>query len=718
MRRIRRLLALCLAIAVIGLGCTGLAAAEPAPAGGRPPAPGLAMAGDAHPIGPGTTLSTFRQDGQGGPLRGEVIEADLTDPRLSVSLLTPPRVSQVRTVTELAAAGHAFAAVNGDLYDINNTGAPRGIEIADGTLLKGPLTEPVPWHQAVGIDSGRAGRIVEAYLEGTVVLASGGHRLDGLNQEQVPPDGGLDLFTPMWGSGSRAISGATRLHEVTVVGGVVVGHSATPGAGPIPTGGFVLVGTGADADLLAALPTGSPVSVTFGPRTEPEHTFTSLLGVRYVLVRNGEVPDGLDDRSLNPETALGFSRDGKRMWMVVIDGHSAVSRGVTVRGLATIMRRQGAYDAVVIDGGGSTEMVARDAGGARMTVRNVPSDGVEREVANGIGLVSAHGSGRLAGIRISNQDAVFTGLHRRLSAVGYDETYGPAALGAVRWSGADSEGLFTAGAPGDAPVTVTAGGVRGRAQLRVLPTLDRITVPQGVVDVVDGKAGTFGVTGYDATGASAPIDPVDVRLDYDHSLVSVRPGPDGTFSVQPRAGAGTTTVTVRVGDRVTSVGVAIGLVTEPVSGFETAADWRFTGQLSTGSLTTAPGIHGNAVRMAFDFTRSEMIRKGIVSPVTPPVLPGRVHRFTLSVDGDGKGEWLAVLVTDATGKSYSLYGDYVTWRGWRRTGFAVPGSVVYPITLTGVEAIETKRIDRYAGQLDFDDLAALASPEVAAAGPG
>ena len=46
----------------------------------------------------------------------------------------------------------------------------------------------------------------------------------------------------------------------------------------------------------------------------------------------------------------------------------------------------GAVDAYMFDGGGSTEMVVRPHAGARLSVRNHPSDGVERKIPLGFGI--------------------------------------------------------------------------------------------------------------------------------------------------------------------------------------------------------------------------------------------------------------------------------------------------------------------------------------------
>ncbi|MFC0432624.1 phosphodiester glycosidase family protein [Kutzneria buriramensis] len=684
----------------------------PVSATADPPTPDapVQVDGPSKPVGPGTSLSSFTRVDPTGWMRGNVLTADLSDPRLTVGLLTPPHVGEVQTVTRMATRQQAFAGVNGDFFDINNTGAPRGIEVTNGQLLKGPWTDPTPWRQSVGVDMNKVGRLVNAYLDGTVTLPNGKFPLDGLNQEQAPPNG-FAVFTPAWGTASRAFYNVTKVHEVTVVNGVVTGHATNSGSGPIPDNGFVLAGTGSDADVLAALNIGDPIAVTYAPKTDPVDTFQALLGVRDVLVRDGQVQT-LTDPTPNPDTAIGFSQDGKHMQLVVIDGRSTASRGVTEQQLAVLMQQRGAYNAVVIDGGGSSTLVSRDAGTPDVWQRNVPSDGVEREVGNGLGLFAAPGSGHLTGIDLETGDKVFTGLHRRLKATGFDEEYGPADLGTPHWFGADATGMVTGGAPGSLDVGVASKDVSARGKIQVLPSLSRIAATPQTVSLLADQTGLVRVTGYDSIGESASVDPVDTRLDYDHSLFDIAPDPDGTLKITPKAAAGTGVVTVHVGGRVTAFGVAVGLVSQPVTGFDDVTGWKVNTARSSATISSAPGQTANALRLNFDFTQSTDIRTAAALAPRPIPIAGTARELDASVNGDGKGEWLAALVVDSTGTPTTVFGDHVTWNGWQRTSFPVPATVKYPIAVLGVTAIEATRT-KYSGQLDFDDMTAGVSPPVA-----
>ncbi len=90
-----------------------------------------------------------------------------------------------------------------------------------------------------------------------------------------------------------------------------------------------------------------------------------------------------DDVDLHPRTAIGIDRDTGQLQLLVIDGRQSFSRGSTMKELAKLFQRLGAEDALNLDGGGSSIMVARQADGS-LAVLNSPSDGHPRPVANGL----------------------------------------------------------------------------------------------------------------------------------------------------------------------------------------------------------------------------------------------------------------------------------------------------------------------------------------------
>lgn len=87
-------------------------------------------------------------------------------------------------------------------------------------------------------------------------------------------------------------------------------------------------------------------------------------------------------RSPHPRTAVGLSRDGKRMYFVVADGRREGIPGLTLAEIAAFMKtRLGVCSAINLDGGGSSAMWVGDQ------IVNQPSDGRERRVADHLAVV-------------------------------------------------------------------------------------------------------------------------------------------------------------------------------------------------------------------------------------------------------------------------------------------------------------------------------------------
>lgn len=109
----------------------------------------------------------------------------------------------------------------------------------------------------------------------------------------------------------------------------------------------------------------------------------SMTGGGPTLVINGTIPSGLQT-AVHPRTAVGFNQDSTKIFFVTVDGRQpGFSVGMSLPELANYMLSIGCWNAVNLDGGGSTTMVVRNR------VVNSPSDAAgERSVANALLAVS------------------------------------------------------------------------------------------------------------------------------------------------------------------------------------------------------------------------------------------------------------------------------------------------------------------------------------------
>jgi hypothetical protein len=676
------------------------------------------------PVAPGVTLTSFTRLYARGWVGGYLLKADLSNPAVTADLIYPGTVTSAQPLSAMAGQAKAVAAVNGDFFDINNTKLPLGFAVAGGEVLK---TGPAEWASA-GVGADRLGRVAATVLESTVTLPSGEQHLAAVNQYTVPGNG-IGLYTSVWGSAPRtgAAYGAETVREVTVRDGRAVAVADKAGSGPVPAGTFVLVGREQGAAALAGVQVGDPVTIRFAPRLDGGGgPLRFAVGGNVVLAQNGQLAVNLDDRETGPRTALGFSADGKTIYLLAVDGRQESSRGLTVRETGALLLSLGASQAINLDGGGSTTLVARQAGAAAATLVSRPSDGKERPVANGVGLFAPAGSGQATGVAIAptlkadHADRVFPGTVIGLDVRAFDETYGPAPTGELTWSatgGTAVNSLFVAGTPGPARVTATTGGgVTGTAALRVLGDLARVEADAGQIQLDPGETARFRLTGFDADGFSAPIDPMNVAFSYDGAVMAITSAADGSFLVKGLSKGGTL-LHIYVRDKEAFLPVSVGMQVQAVPEFDNPAAWTFAAYPAgvTGALSQGTGQGGGPViRLTYDFTKGSGTRAAYLQQYPGLALPGQPDGMALWVKGDGKGAMLRAALADQAGNSYMVtLAPEISWTGWRYVRADLPAGIQYPVRLTRVYPAETNTARSYSGDLMFAGLEAHESYRVA-----
>ncbi|WP_083751191.1 phosphodiester glycosidase family protein [Kribbella sp. ALI-6-A] len=725
MPALSRLVAIPLALA---LATPALLPASAAPAAGPVAAPTQLQTYErTRPVAPGVTAGSLETFDDRGWQQGNTLSVDLTK-GARIDYLSSGKVSATKPIDQQANEAGAVAAVNGDFFDINNSGAPLGPAVANGQLVKSQSEDP---YTAVAFDPQGVGRVLEVLFEGT----AGPYQLDRLNSPVLRKDE-IGAFTSLWGSYSRAhaVAGATKVAEVAVTGDTVTAVGTTAGTGDIPAGTTILLGREAGADELGQLKVGDRVPVSFTPRASDGSTVRTAVGVHALLVKDGK-PQPVDDVTYAGRTGLGFSADGTKMIVVSIDSNRLThSRGATLTEMGKILAARGAYVGVELDGGGSTTMVSRRPGTTKVQVDNVPGDGVVRPVPNGLAVMAPKGSGKVHGLWVETAadgrtapgdapvpsgrpDRVFAGTTRTLTATPYDEVYGAVKqTPRINWSashGSIRDGVFRASTPGRVTVRATTSGGRGSTDLEVLGPVRRVAPTSATLNIT--TTGTFGLVGFDAYGNSAPIEPADVRLSYDQSLLQVEPTADGRFELTPRKESGAAVITARIGGLETSVGVSIGVEKRVLDTFDTAEQWRAGSARAAVSVSkVAEGENGSGLKLSYDFSQSALTRNAIA--IAPQPLGGteQARAFGVSVFGHGKGEWTAFGVVDATGRSSTIYGPYVTWNGWQNVELAVPEGLAQPVRLTRIYTLETKAAAQYAGEVVLDNVYVKAAPQVTA----
>jgi phosphodiester glycosidase len=332
-------------------------------------------------IAPGLTYTKIVR--RSIPLRTYVLRADLSQKLTLDTTIADAALPSRRPLSGIAKTHGALAAVNGDPGEgLGNTVHPFA---QDGQLLH--TAGPGPDLFAVSRDESRTffGKVDVAV---TITDQSDGveYTLDRWNRGGPAPGelvgysplGGTLEPTPEFACWARLLpqgppqaangDGVDRDFVVDAVG--------CSKARPTLGGGIVIAAAPAtdEATQLLTLAVGTPMRLhwTLG---WPD-VFDAVGGVP-MLLRDGKATPICGTCARQPRTAVGVTADGQIL-LVVVDGRSRRSIGVTLAQLRAIMRDLGAVTALNLDGGGSSEMVVDGK------VVNQPSDGHERHITNAI----------------------------------------------------------------------------------------------------------------------------------------------------------------------------------------------------------------------------------------------------------------------------------------------------------------------------------------------
>ena len=343
----------------------------------------------AYEIAPGVTLREWDQvDGRQpvGQVKINLVTVNLDAPNLSFGPLDASYVTTRRTVSQLGRWGGALTAVNGDFFDIGRTDGPMGVTIdaAEG-ILTGSRDGWIPGvNSSLWFDA--SGPHVSPLSIQYRIRQKPGLIVNGFNHPRVPK-GRVGVYTHEWNrtKGYLVTNGKKRAREVVLRKNRVVSNKPSLSNGlKIRSKDRVLIGAGSAAADLKSLRKGQ--KVTLAKRVEGGRPTAAISGDRPLLV-NG-VRTVINNTIAHPRTAVGIDADGRRLHILVVDGRSATSRGYTMVELADFMTALGVENAINLDGGGSSAMYTRNGTGA-FGVVNEPSDGGERKVANGFGLMYA-----------------------------------------------------------------------------------------------------------------------------------------------------------------------------------------------------------------------------------------------------------------------------------------------------------------------------------------
>ncbi len=643
-----------------------------------------------------------------------VLEGDISDRRTRLELLTPPQgIGTGSTLPEMIKDTSSVAAINGDFFISGESYSPIGPLVKDGEMQSSP-TYRMEELAVFSLDNKNIPVI--DYWKWDIVLKAKDAEFPISAINKISFDYAYPIvYTREWGDTVPPATFEDILYVVVNKDRVTDIIQGPAEEVTIPAQGMVVMVRGDIAlEMLNILD--AKASVKLETISTPDYEDMKLaVGGGSILVKNGSIhPFTHSVDGSHPRTALGFSRNGDKIIAVAVEGRTKGSKGMTQLELAQLMADLGAYQAINLDGGGSTTMLTRNPGDDTLSLANVLSDGSPRRISNGISINSNAPKGSLRHILVQAKDTnVFVSTGRTLTVKGYDSNYNPISINQnrVSWSVAGVEGsfdgnVFYPSSTGNAVITASYLGQSAQIKLKVLDTPVVLSVPDTLKADID-RSQPFNISGKNLIGYTALIENKDLNLSS--TIGSIK---GQSFLSGSREGTGQ--IQIAFNQLQYTVPVSVGYQRVVLDGFESPnGSFASYPDTVTGHYVLDiryPGNGRSSGRLAYDFSSTDVTAASYLvfneDGITLDKLPERIGLYAYSPVKNS--HWLRMVVEDSRGKSVTLdLARKIDWTGFKFVHAQVPRDLTPPISIKKAYIVETNPIMNDTGEIYLDDLTAM-----------
>lgn len=602
-------------------------------------------------IGPGTTQTQLRLVGPSNGLDVFYLTIDKSTPGVSIrAVCAKDKVAGTMRTSAMAkgkSTGNLdyFCGTNADFFTTSGyatngsskVGSPTTSCTVDGEIYK---TSNSQYQFSVDVDG--VARICRLnYYTGTATLGDKQTLFKGVNVGA--PNNGITIYTDRyWGSANQT-DYADKSYQVTAKlaadsGPFLAGHKfrmevtsepTTDGDAKITAGNYVIfargnsdTGTKTGAmDFVKSLKPGDIIDFDniVLANDEPIVPYTIVSG-NPKNVGEGQTLDTESERgdasARHPRTSIGISQDGNKIIMMVIDGRSSSSVGVSTSMSADIMRYAGAWESVNLDGGGSSTLYTEALG-----VRNHCSDGNERAVGNAIfGVLEAPADDQVAELSFMDWAKTLPQYGIYVPTVYAYNKYGklididfkdftisceggePQADGGIMLTKTGTHALTATynGISCSIPVTVVSDGIE------IAPRYDKVLLNSTrewtaeLQAMVNGKAMVVASPVFSWTSSDADVASVDEN------------------GVVRGVSNGTAVITGKLGEKECVINLTVEIPAKtvlPVNETATADTWTIKSKTAMKTATVAPLENGFALDFMQSSTRGPRIVVGVDRPL-------------------------------------------------------------------------------------------------------
>ena len=640
-----------------------------------------------------------------------------------------------------------IAGVNGSPFDTSN-GTTTGTLISNGKIISS--NSGVSSYDSFAIKSDGSMFIGKSNLEFSFTTSSNTKiYINTINKQKKTSNDNVYLYTRDYYSDTTSLANSTEVLLKIDSGEVGVGKKLVATVDSINNNvkrskindGYVAL-VASSLSALGNIKVGEQLTFDFVNKDTSNDWNDVLQSINgfYEILKDGNFVN-TNDPAVHPRTTIGFKADGSIVLYVVDGRQPTFSVGLTDLACAQYMKSLGCVGAIRMDGGGSSTMALRMPGDSHLTTVNSPSDGQERNDADGLLICLKKDYDQTVGSKTllhayPNNVVLLENTVMDILVKATDDKYNPKETPSYNLEVEGDCGSITS------LKKFQAKSGEGKGKVKIFNDDAETYVD---VEVTNKVSEIYATVNNLALSPSEKVM-INVKAYYLDSLLVCSNesfkwecsneigtiNEKGEFSATSNAGV-SGYITVSHGNASFKVMVTVGQLPKEITGFETdvcgsgSGQWRNT-QVGGGSGSCSINTNLDYVKYGEKSLRIDFNLAGTTGTVgtqistgsnlaisgTPTAIGMWVYATTSS-----KGAWIRLQYSQ-TGSSGALYADFGTidWEGWKYLEAPIDNSVTYPISIKYLIRImgvnESQRLNGviYVDQLravygftndDFDD---------------
>lgn len=643
-----------------------------------------------------------------------ILKIDLTNPNLEVKPVeSSVEIGLKETVQSLIKNSGAVAGVNSAYFGLQgNYSASFGPVVADGELISVGTDKNINKKEFATYFIDEYGNSFMDYASVELeFLNDGVSNLNFASINKITEMKYPIYFDRNGGNDTRALDGRfSGLVKIVVEDDEITYISQKGETVTVPENGYLIIINSDTADaVISKFAVGQSAEFNIHSNINFDSIESAISGGG-VILQNGVKPADLGENvsGRNPRTILGTDRDGKTLILMCIDGKrgaSSTSIGATLDEAIELLKEEGVYNAMSLDGGGSTTMAADFGATGNVEVVNTPAEGSQRKVTTAAGVFDTAQTGSIKQLVIEpSSERGFIGSAVTLNVYGLDENLHRVSVPVSEVSfecigGMVSGNVLTVNSAGMIPISASYNGCTGVASVQGLQAA-YITPSSRSLTLNNGQSVSLTFTATSTDGYSAPITGVEITSDF----LNV----NGNTVTAVKEGSGYAKCTYN--GLTAYVKAGVGTVEKTVTSFEGYSNLGFSAYPASitgisGPSTAVVQDGGNSVAISYNFAESSSTQAAYLTFNEPIAISGEPVSLKLAVYGDGSHNWIRGKIKDSNGAEQVIdFTRDMNWTGWQDTEAALPGGLSYPISLTEVYVAALTNTNTEKQVVYFDNL--------------